>query len=80
VLESLGHAVGDPLMLNIFARSLASEGMWMAMPFFIASVLYALAVVSTTFMRLGKSGDEVPSAEEAEEDVLGGVERWVDSG
>jgi hypothetical protein len=71
VLESLGHAVGDPLMLNIFARSLASEGMWMAMPFFIASVLYALATVSTTFIRLGKSGDEMGSEEEEDEGLRG---------
>jgi hypothetical protein len=61
VLESLGHAVGDPLMLNIFARSLRSERMWMAVPFFIASVLYALATVSTSFIRLGKSGQDVRS-------------------
>jgi hypothetical protein len=72
VLESLGHAVGDPLMLNIFARSLASEGMWMAMPFFIASVLYALAIVSTTFIRLGKSEERVMGEEEVEEEGLGG--------
>ena len=43
----------------------------MAMPFFIASVLYALAMVSTTFIRLGESGEDVGSVEEAEE-VLGG--------
>ena len=72
MLESLGHAVGDPLMLNIFARSLASEGMWMAMPFFIASVLYALAIVSTTFIRLGKSEERVMGEEEVEEEGLGG--------
>jgi hypothetical protein len=71
VLESLGHAIGDPLMLNIFARSLTLEGMWMAMPFFIASVLYALATVSTSFILLGKSGDEA-SSEEEEDEVLGG--------
>jgi hypothetical protein len=70
VLESLGHAVGDPLMLNIFARSLRSEGMWMAMPFFIASVLYALTTVSTSFIRLGKGGVEALREEEAEEEAF----------
>jgi preprotein translocase subunit SecG len=59
-------------MLNIFARSLASEGMWMAMPFFIASVLYALAMVSTTFIQPGKSGDDMGSEEEEDEGLRGG--------
>jgi hypothetical protein len=57
-------------MLNIFARSLAAEGMWMAVPFFIASVLYALALVSTTFIRLGRNREEAGSEEETEEEVL----------
>lgn len=38
VLESLGHAVGDPSMQHIFAASLRLSPFWMAMPFFVAAV------------------------------------------
>jgi len=44
----------------------------MAMPFFIASVLYALAMVSTTFIQPGKSGDDMGSEEEEDEGLRGG--------
>ncbi len=38
VLESLGHAVGDPTMQQIFAASLRSPPFWMATPFFVGAV------------------------------------------
>lgn len=38
VLESLGHAVGDPGMQYIFAASMNFGGVWMGMPFFVAAV------------------------------------------
>lgn len=38
VLESLGHAVGDPLMAYIFASSMQLSPFWTAMPFFFAAV------------------------------------------
>ncbi|KAK0119437.1 hypothetical protein ONS95_010886 [Cadophora gregata] len=52
VLESLGHAVGDPSIQQIFAASLRLSPFWMAMPFFVGSVLYSLAAASTVFIRL----------------------------
>lgn len=38
VLESLGHAIGDPSMQQIFAASLQFSPFWMATPFFVAAV------------------------------------------
>jgi hypothetical protein len=38
VLESLGHAVGDPAIQQIFAGCLGLPPFWRAMPFFIAAV------------------------------------------
>ena len=38
VLESLGHAVGDPSIQQIFAASLQLPPFWMAMPFFVGAV------------------------------------------
>jgi hypothetical protein len=38
VLESLGHAVGDPLIQQIFAASLDLLPFWQAMPFFVGAV------------------------------------------
>jgi len=38
VLESLGHAIGDPSMQQIFAASLKLSPFWQAMPFFVAAV------------------------------------------
>jgi hypothetical protein len=38
VLESLGHAIGDPAMQQIFASSLKLPPFWHAMPFFFAAV------------------------------------------
>ncbi|KAH7355376.1 hypothetical protein BKA65DRAFT_394485, partial [Rhexocercosporidium sp. MPI-PUGE-AT-0058] len=52
VLESLGHAVGDPSIQQIFAASLQMSPFWMAMPFFVGAAFYALATVSSVFIRL----------------------------
>jgi hypothetical protein len=38
VLESLGHAFGDPSMQQIFAASLRLPYFWHALPFFVAAV------------------------------------------
>lgn len=38
VFESLGHAVGDPTMQQIFARSLQLTKFWWALPFFVGGV------------------------------------------
>lgn len=38
VLESLGHAVGDPGMQHIFAASLSLPPFWQALPFFVGAV------------------------------------------
>ncbi|KAG0652603.1 Aspercryptin biosynthesis cluster C [Hyphodiscus hymeniophilus] len=38
VLESLGHASGDPAMQQIFAASLLLPYFWHALPFFVAAV------------------------------------------
>jgi hypothetical protein len=38
VLESLGHAIGDPSMQQVFAVSLGFQPFWQAMPFFAAAV------------------------------------------
>jgi hypothetical protein len=38
VLESIGHAIGDPLMAQIFASSMKLPIFWTAMPFFFAAV------------------------------------------
>jgi hypothetical protein len=38
VLESLGHAIGDPSMQQIFAASLRLPYFWHALPFFVAAV------------------------------------------
>ncbi|TVY23472.1 Efflux pump [Lachnellula hyalina] len=54
VLESLGHAVGDPGMQHIFAASLRLENFWLAMPFFVAAGCYCLATISTMFIRIEK--------------------------
>ncbi|KAH7411428.1 hypothetical protein BKA64DRAFT_569797, partial [Cadophora sp. MPI-SDFR-AT-0126] len=54
VLESLGHAVGDPSIQQIFAASLQLPPFWMALPFFVGAAFYFLAVVSTVFIRLEK--------------------------
>ncbi|KAK6586895.1 hypothetical protein PZA11_000185 [Diplocarpon coronariae] len=54
VLESLGHAVGDPLIQQIFAASLSLPPFWMAMPFFFGAAFYALALFSASFIRFKK--------------------------
>jgi len=41
VLESLGHAIGDPLMAQIFASSMRLSPFWTAMPFFFAAVSHS---------------------------------------
>ncbi|EPE34909.1 MFS general substrate transporter [Glarea lozoyensis ATCC 20868] len=46
VLESAGHAVGDPLMLHVFAGSLDGR------VFFVVAGFYFCAVVSTSFIRI----------------------------
>jgi hypothetical protein len=38
VFESLGHAVGDPTMQQIFASSLKLPEFWWAFPFFVGAV------------------------------------------
>jgi hypothetical protein len=38
VLESLGHAVGDPSMQQVFAAALRLPYFWHALPFFVAAV------------------------------------------
>ena len=38
VLESLGHAIGDPSMQQIFAASLELPPFWQAMPLFVGAV------------------------------------------
>lgn len=38
VVESLGHAIGDPAMQQIFAASLQLPKFWHALPFFVAAV------------------------------------------
>jgi hypothetical protein len=38
VLESLGHAAGDPSIQQIFAASLSLPPFWQAMPFFAGAV------------------------------------------
>lgn len=38
VFESLGHAVGDPSMQQIFAYSLKLTKFWWALPFFVGAV------------------------------------------
>jgi hypothetical protein len=38
VLESLGHAIGDPAIQQIFAASLGLPPFWQAMPFFVGAV------------------------------------------
>lgn len=38
VLESLGHAIGDPSMLQILAASLEFPPFWQALPFFVTAV------------------------------------------
>ncbi|KAE8447153.1 hypothetical protein EG329_010984 [Mollisiaceae sp. DMI_Dod_QoI] len=52
VFESLGHAIGDPAMQQIFAHSLKLSNFWWALPFFVGSGLYFCAVVSTSFIRI----------------------------
>lgn len=42
VLESLGHAVGDPAMQQTFAHALRFNEFWWALPFFVAAVSTAL--------------------------------------
>ncbi|KAG4438808.1 hypothetical protein IFR05_005699 [Cadophora sp. M221] len=54
VLESLGHAFGDPSVQQIFAASLQLPPFWMAMPFFVGAAFYSLAAVFTMFIRLEK--------------------------
>ncbi|PBP21869.1 MFS multidrug transporter [Diplocarpon rosae] len=51
VLESLGHAVGDPLIQQIFAASLSLPPFWMATPFFVGAAFYGLAVMSSSLIR-----------------------------
>ncbi|KAH8651573.1 hypothetical protein BGZ60DRAFT_188097 [Tricladium varicosporioides] len=49
VLESLGHAVGDPGMQHIFAAALKFENVfWLALPFFVVSGCYFLAALSAS--------------------------------
>jgi hypothetical protein len=38
VFESLGHAIGDPTMQQIFAASLKLSEFWWAFPFFVGAV------------------------------------------
>jgi hypothetical protein len=46
VLESLGHAIGDPSMQQIFAASLGLPPFWQAMPFFVGAVSSRLPKMS----------------------------------
>ncbi|KUJ06786.1 uncharacterized protein LY89DRAFT_678369 [Mollisia scopiformis] len=69
VFESLGHAVGDPAMQQIFASSLRLTKFWWALPFFVAAGLYLCAALSSIFIRIdAKDGDlqdaEISSADE----------------
>ncbi|PMD16503.1 MFS general substrate transporter [Hyaloscypha hepaticicola] len=52
VLESLGHAIGDPAIQQIFAASLGLPPFWQAMPFFVGAGFYWLATLSSSFIRL----------------------------
>jgi len=54
VLENIGHAVGDPSMQYIFAAVLDLPPFWLATPFFVASILYGLATISASFIRLDR--------------------------
>ena len=44
VLESLGHAIGDPAIQQIFAKSLDLSPFWQATPFFVGSVSQNLCI------------------------------------
>ncbi|KAG9240836.1 major facilitator superfamily domain-containing protein [Calycina marina] len=61
VLESIGHAIGDPSIQQLFAASLAFPVFWQAMPFFFAASLYFLTIVSTSFIHLDKGSRDAPS-------------------
>ncbi|PMD62481.1 uncharacterized protein K444DRAFT_523851 [Hyaloscypha bicolor E] len=65
VLESLGHAVGDPAIQLIFAGCLGLPPFWRAMPFFVAAGFYALATLSSSFVKLDQG------MEHQEEPLLG---------
>lgn len=47
VLESLGHAVGDPSMQQIFAASLQMPPFLMATPFFVGAVSIPITITIT---------------------------------
>ncbi|KAH8808887.1 hypothetical protein F5884DRAFT_676898, partial [Xylogone sp. PMI_703] len=52
VLENIGHMLGDPAMQQIFAATLRAAPFWLALPFFVASALYLLAVIATAFVKI----------------------------
>lgn len=51
VLENLGHAIGDPSMQQLFATALELPSHWLALPFYVTALLYALALSSSMFVR-----------------------------
>ncbi|KAG9231947.1 major facilitator superfamily domain-containing protein [Amylocarpus encephaloides] len=51
VFESFGHACVDPSMQQIFAAALSLPEFWLAMPFFVASGLYFVAMIPTLLIR-----------------------------
>ncbi|KAF8861648.1 MFS general substrate transporter [Acephala macrosclerotiorum] len=64
VFESLGHAIFDPAMQQIFATSLKLAEFWWALPFFVGAGLYFCAVVSSTFIHIDEKEINVQDRDE----------------
>jgi len=60
VLENIGHMLGDPAMQQIFAATLRASPFWQALPFFVASALYLLAVIATAFVKIEEDSLDGP--------------------
>ncbi|KAH6706206.1 hypothetical protein BKA61DRAFT_456626, partial [Leptodontidium sp. MPI-SDFR-AT-0119] len=59
ILENIGHALGDPMMQQIFAAVMGGPVFWLATPFFFAGGLYMLAGIFTLFFRVDNLGAKI---------------------
>ncbi|KAF8848546.1 hypothetical protein BDZ45DRAFT_753702 [Acephala macrosclerotiorum] len=63
VFESVGHAVGDSAMQQIFAHSLRLTEFWWALLFFVGAGLYFCAATSSAFIRIDTKEGNVQDIE-----------------
>ena len=52
VVDTIGLLVFSPLMPLAFSRGLHMGGLWVGLPFMIASLIYVVATILSAFLKL----------------------------